>query len=84
VDADVDRRLDDDPNRARTGAVAGGGRKATALCPAAVAVEDDRNRPGDLGQLDLRQRPDTSERADACEQVHGENWRSERERTEYG
>ena len=49
VDAEIDRRLDDDPNRARAGAMAGGGRKPATLCPAAVAVEDDRDRPGDLG-----------------------------------
>jgi hypothetical protein len=54
VDAEVDRRLDDRPQRAGAGAVPVGDRDAVLGGPAPVAVHDDRDRVRDLGEMLLR------------------------------
>ena len=44
-------------------------RQSAARRPAAVAVEDDRDRAGDLGQIGLGNRADARERAEAREEA---------------
>src|SRR5919197_1658298 len=70
LDAEVDRRLDRPPQRARPRSMAGRDRQAAAPRPAAVSVHDDRDRARDFGARRLRRGPNLPERANAGEEVH--------------